>query len=308
MASKNKNTREVWSGLTGRQVALAHELEELTEDFGPFAPQGVDGLGYQGPATNTLGILCGCCVFWDQSGECELSEQPVDQKGGCRLGIVPATMVAGSPIPDDGGMMSRNRHLLGGVESRAEQQRIELREIVSQDLPTIVGYAAVFNSMSEDLGGFREVIRPGAFASALTSSDVRALINHDKNQILGRNKAGTLKLFEDARGLRYEITPPDTQYARDLIKSIQRGDISGSSFRFYMPADPNQGQAWRSEPSGVVREISSFASIDDVSVVTYPAYPATDAGLRSLNQWRLSQTRPDHPDNVRMALRLAQAQ
>lgn len=173
--------------------------------------------------------------------------------------------------------------------------------------PRIVGYAAIFNSLSEDMGGFREVIRHGAFAQALAGADVRALVNHDRNLVLGRNKAGTLRLAEDSRGLRYEVDPPDTQFARDVQESVRRGDISGSSFRFYM-AEDGSGQVWRSEPSGVIREITAFAAIDDVSVVTYPAYQATEVSIRSYENYRRSLPRRDEAWIVRaeMMIRLAE--
>lgn len=157
----------------------------------------------------------------------------------------------------------------------------------------IIGYAAVFNSFSEDLGGFREVIRPGAFAAALAGSDVRLVVNHDPSLILGRTRNGTLRLVEDSRGLRVEADPPPTQMARDYMALIGRGDLSEMSFRFYMFDDPNRGQLWRSEPSGVVREITEFARIDDVSIVAYPAYRATEVSVRSLDQARLAAARPD---------------
>ena len=101
----------------------------------------------------------------------------------------------------------------------------------------IVGHAAVFNQWSEDLGGFREQIAPGAFAAALTQDDVRALFNHDTNQVLGRNKAGTLTLLEDERGLLSEIILPDTQLARDLEVLMGRGDINQMSFAFTIGQD-----------------------------------------------------------------------
>jgi hypothetical protein len=162
----------------------------------------------------------------------------------------------------------------------------ELRVAEADGKPVIAGYAAVFNSLSEDLGGFREVIRPGAFARGLAGADVRALVNHDPTLVLGRNRAGTLRLAEDSRGLKVEIDPPDTQAGRDVLTSIRRGDIDGMSFRFYVAAG---GETWRSEPSGVIRELT-----DDVSVALYPAYRATDVSVRcleALESFRRSQPR-----------------
>jgi uncharacterized protein len=160
---------------------------------------------------------------------------------------------------------------------------------------TIQGYAAVFNSMSNNLGDdkkqIREVIRPGAFAPLLAKGcDTRALVDHNPTSILGRTKSGTLRLDEDSRGLRFEIDPPETQIARDLMCSLERGDVDGSSFGFTVAPG---GDAWRSEGGCYVREIRAFASLTDVSVVTYPAYPAAEACLRSLSDWTAT-----HPGDV----------
>jgi Escherichia/Staphylococcus phage prohead protease len=145
--------------------------------------------------------------------------------------------------------------------------------------PKIVGYAAVFNEMSEDLGGFREEIKPGAFDRALREAhDVRALIDHVPSLILGRTKADTLALSVDAHGLRMEITPPDTQPARDLLQSISRGDISGASFGFRTLTDD-----WRTEDGETIRELKDL-ELFDVSVATFPAYPNTQVSTRALEQ------------------------
>lgn len=146
----------------------------------------------------------------------------------------------------------------------------------------IVGHAAVFNQLSEDLGGFREQIAPGAFAEAIEKDDVRALYNHNPDHILGRTVAGTLKLAEDARGLAIEIDPPDTQIARDLLVSIERGDISQMSFGFSIR--PN-GQDWAKDDDGRVIRTLKRVRLFDVSPVTYPAYPQTDVALRELRGW-----------------------
>lgn len=146
--------------------------------------------------------------------------------------------------------------------------------------PTIRGYAALFNQLSEDLGGFREQLATGAFADSLGNSDVRALVNHDPNLVLGRNKAGTLTMREDVTGLYVEIVPPDTQAARDLITSMQRGDVNQMSFAFTVA---KEDQTWTRDGTGPwLRTIKRVSRLFDVSVVTYPAYPQTSAAARAL--------------------------
>jgi hypothetical protein len=146
--------------------------------------------------------------------------------------------------------------------------------------PMMRGHAAVFNELSGDLGGFREQIIPGAFAEAIETDDVRALINHDSNFVLGRNRAGTLAMREDVRGLAVEITPPDTAFARDLIVSMERGDVTQMSFAFRVR--PN-GEDWAKNDDGVWVRSVKRVRLYDVSVVTYPAYTQTDVAMRSLD-------------------------
>ena len=160
----------------------------------------------------------------------------------------------------------------------------------------IVGHAAVFNVLSEDLGGFRETIAPGAFRRAIAEDDVRALVNHDPTLILGRNRAGTLVLEEDATGLAVRIAPPETNLARDLLASMARGDISQMSFGFATRED-----SWETVDGLAVRTLRAVR-LFDVSVVTFPAYPQTDAAVRSLAAWRDDASR-----QALASLRLARA-
>lgn len=177
-------------------------------------------------------------------------------------------------------MVPRARQAPEGMERRAIQAEFRIE---GDERPRIVGYAAKFNSESEEFWGFVERIAPGAFAEALKKSDVRALFNHDPNFVIGRTRSGTLVLQEDSVGLRYEITPPDTQWARDLVESLRRGDISQSSFAFTM--SPGGVSQWEDRPDGTtLRTIVKVAELYDISPVTYPAYADTESGVRSAEE------------------------
>jgi uncharacterized protein len=172
------------------------------------------------------------------------------------------------------------------VETRAEGEP-----------PIITGYGAVFYDPTKpgteyDLrsswGGFVERIMPGAFDRAIRDDDVRALFNHDANHVIGRTP-NTLKLSADATGLRYDIVAPDTQTSRDLMTSIQRGDITGSSFSFSI--DEENWREVRDQSTGITtvyREIRAV-KLYDVGPVTFPAYEASTAGVRSESE--LSEAR-----------------
>jgi HK97 family phage prohead protease len=167
-------------------------------------------------------------------------------------------------------------------------QQGEVRAIAPADgetgPPKIAGYAAVFNTRSELLGGsFYEEIAPGAFDDVL-GLDVRGLFNHDPNYLLGRTASGTLRLSVDARGLAYEIDPPDSQTVRDLVLApLTRGDMSGSSFTFRIA---DGGESWREEGGVVIRTITRIAELRDVGPVAFPAYPDAKAAQRSLEAWQ----------------------
>jgi len=154
----------------------------------------------------------------------------------------------------------------------------ELRVVIADDQPVkIVGYSAVYNSLSDDLGGFKEIIRPGAFTRVLMNNpDVRALVDHDPSRIIGRTP-NTLKLSEDSIGLHADIEPPETTTGRDILISLQRGDVTGMSFAFYVANDN-----WIKSEGLDVREIIEIGGLFDVSIVTYPAYPETVAGITGL--------------------------
>ena len=140
----------------------------------------------------------------------------------------------------------------------------------------VVGHASVYDSRSNNLGGFYEFIERGAFTEELiNTSDVRALINHDPNLILARNTSGTLKLTADERGLKYEFEMPETSYGKDLAISMKRGDITQSSFAFTVAEDD-----WSTDDEGNnIRTIKKIDRLYDVSPVTYPAYNMAESDL-----------------------------
>jgi uncharacterized protein len=165
----------------------------------------------------------------------------------------------------------------------------ELEVRARGDARTLTGYAAVFGRYSQDLGGFVERIMPGAFTKTIAEGDVRALVNHDPSRILGRSRqgAGTLKLSEDSTGLHYEVSLPGTTAARDLAESVERGDVSGSSFAFSVVGP--EGQEWGvTEQDYPLRSVLQ-ARLFDVGPVTYPAYDATNEAVAAVAVRSLAQ-------------------
>lgn len=174
----------------------------------------------------------------------------------------------------------------------------ELRAITDDNggLRKIVGYASVFDKPSEDLG-FIEYVRKGAFKKAIKTSDARALFNHDTDTLpLGRQSAGTLVLREDDIGLYYEIIPPDTQTARDLMTSIDRGDVKESSFGFTVAVDE-----WDFKDHDMAkRTIIEVAEIYDVSPVVFAAFNDTTVALRKLEEFNASLKGGDEGEELLM--------
>lgn len=157
-----------------------------------------------------------------------------------------------------------------------------------EDDKKLRGYAAVFNSLSEDLGGFKEQIMPGAFKRNLDANkDVLALGFHDERVILGRRSAGTLVLVEDSHGLYVEITPPNTTEGRDILEHVRLGNLRHMSFGFYVVEDKiekNDGE--------IVRSVLDVELVE-VSIVPVPAYVDTEVALRHLPKKKPSSKRSE---------------
>lgn len=179
--------------------------------------------------------------------------------------------------------------------------QLRLLPATETEVARIVGHAAVFNQLSEDLGGFREIIAPGAFAGSIAERDVRALLNHNSDMVLGRSSAGTLRLAEDEKGLAIEIDPPPTTYANDLLISMGRRDVKEMSFGFVAIRDE-----WLQVDGEWVRTLLEV-DLYEVSPVTFPAYTQTDVSARSMDAWAQAKAKatdlpPDintHADEIR---------
>lgn len=173
---------------------------------------------------------------------------------------------------------------------------VEIRSAEDDGHPIIDGYAIRYSRWSQDLGGFRERIMPGACARTIAEADIRALFNHDPNYVLGRNRSATLELTEDAKGLRNVIHAPTTDLIRDLvIEPMRRKDITQQSFAFRIPermSDSKEpAQVWRAPDDPEIVKKDGLWERDifevrlyDVSIVTYPAYTDATAKVRSIGE------------------------
>ncbi|WP_242291602.1 HK97 family phage prohead protease [Bacillus cereus group sp. BfR-BA-01356] len=152
--------------------------------------------------------------------------------------------------------------------------KLSTRDATEEQPSKITGYAAVFNSKTTIGGWFDEVIEPGAFARSLSENgDIRALFNHNWDNVLGRTKSGTLRLEEDEKGLKFEIELPNTSVGRDLAESMSRGDINQCSFGFWIT---EENWDYSVEPAlRTIKEVELY----EISVVSIPAYDDTEASL-----------------------------
>ncbi len=168
-------------------------------------------------------------------------------------------------------------------------ENLELRQEGEENV--VVGYGSVFNTLSNELGGFREIISEGAFDGRL-EDDVRFLINHD-GLPLARTTNGTLRLSTDERGLKYEAKVANTSLGRDLIELMRNGTINQSSFAFVVEDD-----SWEVKDGMNVRTINKVSRLYDVSAVTYPAYEEASVALRSMEAWKQQEEEKVMKDNL----------
>lgn len=145
----------------------------------------------------------------------------------------------------------------------------------TENSQVIEGYASVFNSPTMIGGMFQETIAPGAFAKAISEkADIRALFNHNWDYVMGRTKDGSLTLEEDAKGLKFSVTPDDTTWEKDLLVKIRNGKINQCSFGFNVTKE-----SWDYDVDPVQRTIEEV-TLYEISVVSIPAYDNTEAYVR----------------------------
>jgi HK97 family phage prohead protease len=146
----------------------------------------------------------------------------------------------------------------------------------------ITGVAIPYNSRSEDLGGFVEIVAPGALTRTLADpgNNVKLLFSHNHAYVLGSVAAGTLKLTDIDAGLAFQNDPPETTWANDLLVSLRRGDIGQCSFGFHVVKD-----SWQRVDDIMVRTLLDI-DITELSIVAFPAYPDSSVSVRSKEQFQ----------------------
>jgi len=160
------------------------------------------------------------------------------------------------------------------METRTNQTTFEVRELDESGGMTFEGYASVFNSRSENLGGFHEVVAPGAFKRSLRSrNDIKLLWNHDTGSVLGSTRAGSVTMVEDEVGLKVRAELPNTTLGRDTAELIRTGLVDSMSFGFSVIKD-----TW--DDTGTNRTLNAVR-IHECSIVSFPAYQGT-AGTVSM--------------------------
>ena len=194
------------------------------------------------------------------------------------------------------GDMMEDDSRASAVSLEQRYARIEGLEVRAEgDKPaTILGHAALFNTPSVYMMGFRETIEPGAFTDSL-GGDIRALWQHDTARVLGRTKSGTLRLWEDDQGLAFELNPPDTQDGRDAVTLIERGDVDQMSFGFNVAPG---GDSWSEDADGIPLRSLRAVSLMEISPVTWAAYPQTGVGvMRNAPKWVVDFLNPGVDDS-----------
>jgi HK97 family phage prohead protease len=295
MTDETREMPESIYPVTPRQKALYDAVEGVAELFGKFDQgTGPDGAHYVAESPFD-GMVCSSCVFYEGARACEVVDGDIAPEAVCKLWIIPEALMPGAesegtdttePVRSDMTVNDEYRRTDDGIEVPELEHRrladVELR--MDDDIPVLEGYALIYEYKYDigggpEEGGFTEVIARGAAAKSAGEADVRLLVNHDGVPLArSRGGQGTLKLKSDDVGLKVRAElDPSNPTVQELRSAMNRGDLDQMSFAFKVPRGEGR-QEWSSDYSlRTIREVQLF----DVSVVTYPANPATVAKLRS---------------------------
>lgn len=278
-----------------RQVAQYQATESLVEVFGQYdQTSGANGAHYVAESPFVAdGLVCANCAFFVGGRACEVVAGDIDPGGVCKMWIIPAALIAGEPLSEGSDVSAPMRSVMTEHEYRrtddgfdvptVEHRRlsdVELR--MEGDEPVLEGYATVYEYRYDigggpSEGGFTEVIARGAAAKSSQEADVRLLINHE-GVPLARTKSQSLTLTSDDIGLKVSARlDPMNPRVQELRSAMDRGDLDQMSLAFRVLR-----QDWSATDGGPgydVRQITEM-KLYDVSVVTYPANPATVAQMR----------------------------
>lgn len=288
----NTEERELDEGIypvSPRQKAQYDAIESIVELFGQYdQTSGQDGSHYVAASPFAAdGMVCSSCVFYEGPRACEVVAGDIDPGGICKLWVIPEVLITGvqqeQPTPEvimNGASLDGYTRTEDGFETPEKEVRqvhkLELRTDEATGLPVLEGYATVYD-YRYDIGdptstGFTEVVSRGAAAKSAQEADVRLLINHD-GLPLARTRSGTLELLSDEVGLRVKATlDPSNPSAAETISAMERGDVDQMSLAFRVLR-----QNYDTKTN--VRTIQEM-KLYDVSVVTFPANPATVVKLR----------------------------
>jgi len=161
---------------------------------------------------------------------------------------------------------------------------LEIRAEQDGKIKKVTGYGIVYNRETQIWDDLYEVIRPGAATEVLAGNpDIKCALNHNRMYLFGRTKSGTLRLEENTKGVKYTAKPPDAQWARDAIASIERGDIDGSSFTFAVL--PQDEKITKRDDGTYLREVFKLSRLGEMGPVTDPAYLDTTAEARAKEEY-----------------------
>ena len=279
-----------WDLLNERQQEQAESIAELATKFGMFDQgSGANGAHYAPAEANPFkaeGLMCRNCIFFDElNNQCQVVSGAIEPEAVCKLWVIPENEIGVEPESEP---MNRFVDVAETIveklfkETRASKREIRTQEInfesraLDETGMRFSGYAAVFNQPSQDLGGFIEYVKPGAFARTLQSRNRMMLLwNHDTSAPLASTRNGSLTLREDARGLFVEATLPNTQLGRDIAELVRTGTIDAMSFGFKVNRD-----SWNT--AGDQRTLEDV-SLFEISLVSYPAYESTSGTVAVRN-------------------------